>query len=111
MESREKLLNMLSLCRKAGKLSMGFDSAKEALVRKASRLCLLAADCSPKTAKEVRFFCGREEVSCKDLPFRRGDLSKRMGKEYTVFSVNDDSFAASIQNLLTCTNEEDCVYD
>ena len=70
MESREKLLNMLSLCRKAGKLSMGFDSAKEALVRKASRLCLLAADCSPKTAKEVRFFL-RQGRGLLQRPARR----------------------------------------
>ena len=44
MESREKLLNMLSLCRKAGKLSMGFDSAKEALVRQNGSALLIGSE-------------------------------------------------------------------
>ena len=49
----DKISGMLGLCRKAGKLVLGFDITVDAIVKKNARLILLAKDASPRTAREI----------------------------------------------------------
>ena len=44
-----KLLGLISICRKAGKIAIGFDPAAEALAAGKAALVLVAPDISPKT--------------------------------------------------------------
>ena len=46
-------MNLLTICRKAGKVIPGFDSVKECLEQHTAKVVLISADLSPKTAKEV----------------------------------------------------------
>ncbi|MCI8361524.1 MAG: hypothetical protein HFE86_09345 [Clostridiales bacterium] len=56
------LLNMLGIARRAGKLSVGFDAAAEAVRGGRSRLIVAAADLSAKTEKEIRYLIGRRSL-------------------------------------------------
>ena len=63
-----RLLSLLSLTRRAGKLGLGFDPVKEAVQRREAALVLLAADLSPKTKKEVQWFCRTAGCPVRELP-------------------------------------------
>ena len=51
----DRLLSLLGLARKAGKVVFGRDCAAEAVRKKQAKLLLLASDLSPKSKKEMEF--------------------------------------------------------
>ena len=53
--AENRLTASLTMCRKAGKLLLGFDAVKEAAKQGSVKLFLLSADASAKTEKEIRF--------------------------------------------------------
>ena len=53
----EALYQALSLCRKAGALTMGFDAAVESVMKGKSYLVLLTSDLSPRTERRARDAC------------------------------------------------------
>ena len=101
MES-EKVLSMLSLCRRAGKLSYGFDSVKTSVLQGEGNLCLLACDASEKTAKEAAYYCQRAGVPLRHTGLSRRDIASKLHREYAVLCVCDDGFASGLQTLLAC---------
>ena len=58
MPPEDALFQALSLCRKAGRLVMGFDAVEEAALSGKAWLALTAADASPKTASRLRASIG-----------------------------------------------------
>ncbi|MBP0988342.1 MAG: 50S ribosomal protein L7ae, partial [Oscillospiraceae bacterium] len=53
--AENRLTASLTMCRKAGKLLLGFDAVKEAAQQGNVRLFLLSSDASAKTEKEIRY--------------------------------------------------------
>lgn len=49
----DKLLSLLGLARRGGKLSSGFDAVSNSIKRRKARLVLIASDISQKTQKEL----------------------------------------------------------
>ncbi len=100
MENKDKkLFSALSLCRRAGKLVMGFDASVENVYNGSAALVLLAADVSDGTAKRIRRAC-EELVPCKQMPLSQGDLCPITHKKVGVYAVNDENLAKlCIQNL------------
>lgn len=101
-----KLLGLLSLCRKAGKLRIGFEPVKESAGAGEARLVLYAADFSPRSRERM------EQVLAGSAGPPGGvttgltmfDLSQVCGKLVGVVAVADDGFAAGIQKLI-CSDE------
>ncbi len=94
----ERILSLLTISRKAGKLLLGFDAVKDACRTGALTCILLAADISPKTEKEIRFYG-------KKIPIRKLKLSMETLKHYfrkqtAVFGVCDAGFTQSLLKLL-----------
>ena len=54
MNEKERLLSFLGIARKAQRLSMGADAAKESLQKGKARLVLLAGDLSPRSERNAR---------------------------------------------------------
>ena len=54
MNEKERLLSFLGIARKAQRLSMGADAAKESLQKGKARLVLLAGICPPVGAERAR---------------------------------------------------------
>lgn len=96
--AENRLTASLTMCRKAGKLLLGFDAVKEAAQQGNVRLFLLASDASAKTEKEIRFFAGTLPV--RKLPFDMDTLKLFFRKRTAVFGVCEDGFAAKISSLL-----------
>lgn len=97
-----KILNLLTICRKAGKLCMGFDPVKESIEKGKAKLVLLACDLSPKTEKEIRFFAEKksdQSVKIITTPLTLDEFYFGLGKKAGVFAICDEGFAKSLSQI------------
>lgn len=93
IRNSNKLLDLLTICRKAGKLELGFDPMKEALAGGKAQAVITAADISPKTEKEVNFFAGKKNVPAKKADITQDDVYARLGKRAGILTICDGGFA------------------
>ena len=100
MSSNNKL-GLLSMCRKAGRLSMGMDMMKDACAVGNSKGVFVASDLSEKSLKEVRFTCAGYSVKLFALDMTMDEISDGIGKRTGIISVNDSGFAKSCAKGLT----------
>ena len=101
-----KLMGLLSLCRKAGKLRIGSQPVKEAVEAGEAKLVLYAADFSPRSRGRMELILEQSGVPPKvyQTGLTMFDLSQVCGKLAGVVAVADDGFAAGIQKLI-CSDE------
>ena len=94
----QRVISLLTICRRAGKLLLGFDAVKDAAARGQVMCILLAADVSPKTEKEICFCC--REVPIRKLDLTRDALAMYFRKRTAVFGVCDSGFSGKLLELL-----------
>ncbi|MCH5192457.1 MAG: ribosomal L7Ae/L30e/S12e/Gadd45 family protein [Oscillospiraceae bacterium] len=97
-----KLLGLLTMCRKAGKLQMGFDAMKEALAGGKAKAVVIAADVSPKTEKEARFFADKSGVPVRKTGTTLDEIFMGLGKRAGVLTICDEGFAKKALSI--CDN-------
>ena len=97
--NESKLTGLLGMARRAGRLNIGFDASIAAAESGKTSLILLAADASPKTAKECAFAGETYGVRVMTLPFDKAALSEAIGmhKPVAVLAVCDSGFAKAIR--------------
>lgn len=97
----DRLLSLLGIARRAGRLSVGHDASVEAIVKNKAELCVLCADASERLKKEMRHACTYKgkNVACLILDCDILTLSKAIGTKAAVLSVNDKGFAEKIASL------------
>lgn len=92
-----KLLTLLGFAAKSVKLSYGMNAVKYAINSGKSKLVLTASDISPKSRKEIDYYCEKSNV--KHIPLESidmGTVSAAVGRKCGIISVNDLGFADSI---------------
>ncbi len=98
------ILGLLGICRKAGKLRLGFDPVVEGL-GKDVRLLLFSNDISPKTKERM---LTKASGLCADwitLPYSADELCAGIGKRVAVLAVIDRGLADRIAQLHTTATE------
>lgn len=95
----EKVFGLLTICRKAGRMVMGFDPVKEAVMTDKAKVVFLATDISAKTEKEVRFFAGRKDIPVLSLGATIAEIEFAAGKKAGVIGICDDGFAKKLTEL------------
>ena len=95
----DNILNLLGIARRAGKLSLGYDSVEEAVNKKKSKLIILACDVSERTRRSVENISKRGNVTTvfSDIPMER--IGSAIGKAVGIVSVNDEGFAKRLKEL------------
>lgn len=88
----EALYQALSLCRKAGKLTMGFDAVEDAAVRGKAWLVLTASDASPKTVARMKGSIG-DLVDVLPMPLSQDRLAAVTHRPVAVYAVTDRNLA------------------
>lgn len=91
-----KVLQTLSLCRRAGKLAIGFDAVKETVLKGRSKLLVVSEESSEKTRKEIQYLSERYNVPMIELHEGINDLWYILGKRAGVFSVTDAQLAGKL---------------
>lgn len=98
-KSDEKILGMIGLCKRAGKLITGEQAVLESLRNSSSALIIISSDASAGTVKKITDKCKnykKDYIVFSD----RYTLGKYTKKEYAVsVSVNDMNFAKKILEL------------
>ncbi len=103
--NKHKLLGLLGLCRRAGRLVTGFD-AVIALCEEPSVLLMVAQDASPRTVKELRFHVKQQPLYT--APLTKEEIAAALGlqKPVAVMATADEGFAKAMRQYLTDTKEE-----
>ncbi len=94
-----KLTGLISICRRAGKMAMGFDPMLEALAGRKAAGVITAADISPKTYKEVCFHCQKKQVPVCSVPLTQDEIGMTAGRRAAVIAVLDKGFFDRLQEL------------
>ena len=108
MSDNPKLLSLLGMCRRAGRLSCGHDAAIGSVRSKSAKLCLLSSDSSQRLRKEIEreaSFEGRD-IPVKLMLSTMEEIGKATGLKSAVVSVNDEGFAKIMLGLLNNTPGE-----
>lgn len=105
---------LLSLCLRAGKLVMGFDPVKEAVLK--GKACLLAAslDASQNTRERMRSLAEVHGLPLILLDESLDDLWYILGKRVGVLGITDSALARKVaasreQELSPCHERKVCI--
>ena len=102
----DKALGLLGIARRAGRLSLGHDAAKGAVLAGRARLCLISADASDRLEREFfRMTQGEKSIPLRRVRYTMEQFHRAIGAKAGVLTVDDDGFA---EKLLT---GEDNAYD
>lgn len=95
---KSDVTGLLGLCRRAGKLTVGFDATVSAVKKQTAKLVLLSSDVSPKTAKELQFFAEESGCPVLILSLTKETCGKALGLQKAVGAVGitDAGFAKSV---------------
>ncbi|MCH5298996.1 MAG: ribosomal L7Ae/L30e/S12e/Gadd45 family protein [Ruminococcus sp.] len=107
----DKILGLLGLCRRAGKLTPGNDAVIDDIQNHRASLVIVTADISKNTEKKLTTACRRFDTEIVTLDRSKDELSFAIGKFSTVVAVCDEGFAKKLYELITNENKEENVYD
>lgn len=92
----DKLLSMIGLARKAGKLFTGYDVSVEKIRKGTAKLAIAAADVSEKTYKNLSYEADRAGIRTLRIERSMEALGKACGRSAGVVAVTDEGFANAI---------------
>ena len=97
--NNNKLLGMIGIATKAGKVSAGSESVIENIKFKKAKLVIIAEDASEKTRKNFEFLCKQNNV--KIIVYETIDnLSKAIGKKNkAVLCIKDKNFSEEMVRI------------
>ena len=89
----DKLLSALSLCKKAGALTPGFDAVCGDALKGKAALVLFAADLSPGSRRRAARAC---EGACplRDIPLTQQDVARITHRPVGILAVTNQDLAA-----------------
>ncbi|MEG1971925.1 MAG: hypothetical protein RR315_02105 [Oscillospiraceae bacterium] len=99
-----KQLSLLSLCRKAGKLKMGFDACEKSL--RGTKLLIFSSDISEKTKERMLRKAEEASVATVTIPFKTEDIYFAVGKPTAICSILDKGLAEAFLKCLESSSEE-----
>ena len=99
MENKQKILNLLGLARRAGKVVAGEEMVLKQLRKQKLALVLVASDCGLATRKKITDKCQSYQVNLCEQ-FTKIELSIAIGQKRSIIALNDVGFAKKIQSLL-----------
>ena len=95
-----KLLSMLGICNKAGKLVIGKDKTIETIKKNKARLIIIASDLSMKTSKEVINIAKLNNVKVKTSIESMHEFGSVFTKVSGTICITDNGFAEKIETLI-----------
>ena len=96
----DRILSLLGICRKAGKLSSGEFGTETAVKGGRSFLVIVSEEASENTSKKFFHMCSYYHVNICRYGSKE-DLGRCTGtQERAVLSINDEGLAGALQKLL-----------
>lgn len=94
-----RLMSLLSLCRKAGKLVTGFDEVRQAIWGAEAKVIVLASDLSPKRAEDIEYTARSERPPVKVVytTHTMDELMQVLGRRTGIIAVTEKGLADSVE--------------
>ena len=102
----ERLLNMIGLARRAGKVSTGAFVCEKMIKSRRARLVILARDASENTKKAVTDSCRFYDIRVIEIADMESLGHITGGGDRAVVSVNDNNFAKAISDIYISSEAE-----
>ncbi|MDR2977469.1 MAG: YlxQ-related RNA-binding protein [Streptococcaceae bacterium] len=99
MMIKQKLLNILGLAKRAGKLVTGEELVVRAIQNQTVQLVFLASDASSNLTKKVNNKSNTYQIKISQ-DFTQNELSQAIGSDRKVIAVADEGFAKKMEKLL-----------
>ena len=102
----DKVLSLLGLAQKAGRVEAGEDAVSAAAEVRRARLVLLASDASENSARRARRFAERGACLWAGIPASKAELGRAVGRgECAMLAVTDIGFAEALAKKLAAADE------
>ncbi len=102
-----RILSLLGLIRRAGKMAIGYNETLSTAKNKKAHVILFANDISPKTAKETMFISEKYNVPVIKLECTLDELSISIGIKAGVVAVTEKGFAEKLLTLYNTTRKDE----
>lgn len=100
MINKTKVLGLLGLATKAGKIAFGIESCKEAILKKKAKLVIVAEDAAKRTRQNVMELCEKENIPCIEFGTIE-EISKSIGKNNkAVIAIKEKGFSLAIIKII-----------
>ncbi|MGN0604918.1 MAG: L7Ae/L30e/S12e/Gadd45 family ribosomal protein [Oscillospiraceae bacterium] len=102
MNWQQKTINLLTICKKAGKLVIGFDAVKASFFEDKVFCVLVAKDISENTLKKITIICkafAKRNVPIIKTSLTVAELETYLGQKMAVAAVCDRGFAKRFAEL------------
>lgn len=96
----DRILSLLGLCRRAGKLVIGADTCIDSMAKSKAKLILYANDFSQNSLKPVLLQAHKQNVRVLEVNRTKDEISFSLGKLCGVLSVEDKGFADKLAMLI-----------
>ncbi len=96
----DRILSLLGLCRRAGKLSIGAEPAIDSMKSHKANVVLYASDFSHNSIKSVLEQAHKSNIKTFNLNRSKDELSFALGKLCGVVAVEDKGFADKLVELI-----------
>jgi ribosomal protein L7Ae-like RNA K-turn-binding protein len=101
MIKEDKIISMLGLAQKAGKIVSGELSVEKAVKSGNAKLLIIATDCSESTKKGYRDMAAYYNVEIYEI-FSKDQLGHCIGKMYrAALALTDNGFSNTVKKLLS----------
>lgn len=102
----DKLLNLIGLALKAGKLEIGEEPVGAAARAKHARLILIASDAADNTRRRAKHFGDAGECICLEIPAAKEELGRALGRtSCAMAALTDIGFAEAVAKKLAESDE------
>ena len=102
----DRILSLLGLCRRAGKLVIGADPTIESIIKGKSKIVIFANDFSKNSIKPVLTAAHSGNIKAFCINRSKDELSFALSKLCGVLSVEDKGFAEKLSQLIENENEQ-----
>lgn len=108
--ANDSALSLLGLCRKAGKISFGFEACRPSIRSGKAKLCLVSSDASPRVREKILIAARENNVKTVSLKYTMFDLKEATGVKAAVVTIDDEGFAKSVlKKINENMSGEECV--
>ena len=97
---QNKILNLLGLAQRAGKLTIGYDAVHQALLKHQVNILVIASDTSVNTSDKIMSVSKHDKNILVINEFSAAELKKALGKEIKILAINDIGFSQAIKKLV-----------
>ena len=109
-EMKDRLLSLLGIAKRAGRLTAGFDAAVISMKNGESRLLLLSDELSDRSKSAAAAAAEQYGVEFIYSGCTMEETGHALGRKHTgIVSVNDNGFAVKIKTLCAQNSQEECI--